>query len=68
MVLLEKLGIHVPETAILNLYGTGTLTAIGGNASNASEMYSTGNGGSGGGGAGAGIGRKWWSWCKFWCR
>ena len=50
-------GIHVPETATLNLYGTGTLYAIGGNASNGG----TPNGGdgtfsAGGGGAGAGIG------------
>ena len=60
-----KAGIHVPETATLNLYGTGTLTAIGGDAgkggdgdSNAKDM-----GGAGGGGAGAGIGgNRWQRW------
>ena len=52
-------GIHVPKTATLNLYGEGTLTAIGGDAGDGNS-YTTnlnaGIGGTGGGGAGAGIG------------
>ena len=55
-----KAGIHVPETATLNLYGTGTLTAIGGDA---------GKGGDGDFNSkdwgGAGGGRSWsWNWWK----
>ncbi len=49
-------GIHVPKTATLNLYGTGTLTAIGGDAGDGGGAYTTHTGGGGGGGAGAGIG------------
>ena len=52
-------GIHVPEDATLNLYGEGTLTAIGGDAGDGNSYttnLSAGIGGTGGGGAGAGIG------------
>ena len=57
-------GIHVPETATLNLYGTGTLIAEGGNAGDGGSYIYTGEGEhpvdlqgcTGGGGAGAGIG------------
>ena len=52
-------GIHVPEGSTLNLYGTGTLTAIGGDAGDGNSYLgnaSSSQGGSGGGGAGAGIG------------
>jgi len=54
-----KAGIHVGENSTLNLYGTGILTAKGGNASSGNGTYGTGDsntGGGGGGGAGAGIG------------
>lgn len=54
-------GINVPSGATLKIYGTGTLTAYGGNAGTGGTGglggYSCeGSGGSGGGGAGAGIG------------
>jgi len=49
-------GIRVPETATLNLYGSGKLVAIGGNASDGGSAVSNDAGGGGGGGAGAGIG------------
>lgn len=53
-------GIHVPETATLNLYGSGELIARGGNAGNGGTLTTGGQdqkkSGAGGGGAGAGIG------------
>ena len=51
-------GIHVPEGAILNLYGTGILTAVGGDAGDGGDggYNNLDWGGAGGGGAGAGIG------------
>ena len=53
-------GIHVPESATLNLYGSGTLIARGGNAGNGGTVTTGGQNqkksGAGGGGAGAGIG------------
>ena len=52
-------GIRVPEDAILNLYGDGTITCIGGDAADGNQYtanVSAGKGGTGGGGAGAGIG------------
>ncbi len=49
-------GIHVPKGATLNLYGTGTLKAYGGNAGTGGVPSGAENGGAGGGGAGAGIG------------
>ena len=54
-------GINVPSGATLKVYGTGTLTAYGGNAGNGGiggigTTSCEGSGGSGGGGAGAGIG------------
>ena len=49
-------GIHVPENAEFNLYGNGTIIAVGGNAGNGGECVSGNVGGGGGGGAGAGIG------------
>ena len=59
-------GIHVPETATLNLYGTGTLYAIGGSAGDGGSYIKKSDGSddhpvdlqgcTGGGGAGAGIG------------
>ena len=48
-------GIRVPKDAILNLYGTGTLTAIGGDAGDG-EISKNDSLHAGGGGAGAGIG------------
>ena len=48
-------GIHVPETAILNIFGDGTLIAYGGDAG-AGNAVSSNLGSGGGGGAGAGIG------------
>ena len=49
-------GIHVPENAEFNLYGNGTIIAVGGNAGNGGECVSGNVGGGGGDGAGAGIG------------
>ena len=53
-------GIRVPDEATLNLYGDGTLIAIGGNAGNGGTVTSGSkdqrSAGAGGGGAGAGIG------------
>lgn len=49
-------GIHVPKSAILNLYGDGTITVRGGDAGDGSDAMAGDIGGSGGGGAGAGIG------------
>lgn len=61
-----KAGIHVPETATLNLYGTGELKAIGGDAGSGGN---TQNGNRGGArwsdGAGAGIGGNGRSWRKW---
>lgn len=48
-------GIHVPETAILNIFGDGTLIAYGGDAGSGNAVSSN-LGSGGGGGAGAGIG------------
>ena len=48
-------GIRVPPTAELNIYGTGTLTAIGGDAGDG-EVSDNTSLHAGGGGAGAGIG------------
>lgn len=48
-------GIRVPKDATLNLYGTGTLTAIGGDAGDG-EVSDNISLHAGGGGAGAGIG------------
>ena len=48
-------GIHVPFGATLNLYGTGTITAIGGDAGDG-EISKSNSLHAGGGGAGAGIG------------
>ena len=48
-------GIHVPESAVLNVFGDGTLIAYGGDAGDGNAVIlSLGSGG--GGGAGAGIG------------
>lgn len=47
-------GIHVPKTAKLNLYGTGKITAIGGNAGNGGGAISGNTGG----------GRRWRCWCR----
>ena len=53
-------GIHVPETATLNLYGTGTLIATGGNAGNGGGTKNALRGGAGGG-------RSWsWNWRQWW--
>ena len=49
-------GIHVPEGAVLNLKGTGTITAIGGNSGNGGTTNEESDVVAGGGGAGAGIG------------
>ena len=49
-------GIHVGKNSVLNLYGTGTLTAIGGVAGEGGGTSNGRKGGGGGGGAGAGIG------------
>jgi type II secretory pathway pseudopilin PulG len=62
-------GIHVPSTttyddlgvahttyATLNIYGTGNLTCMAGDAGDGSDAMTGNIGGSGGGGAGAGIG------------
>lgn len=49
-----KAGIHVPETATLNLYGTGKLVAIGGDA------------GSGGKGSYHPFAGGRWRWCRSW--
>ncbi len=49
-------GIHVTKNSTLNLYGTGILTAQGGNAGAGGDSFKSDLGGAGGGGAGAGIG------------
>ena len=59
-----KAGIHVPQTATLNLHGTGTLTTFGGNAtaggagtSDAEIQSEAGNGG--------GRRRRCWRWNRW---
>ena len=49
-------GIRVTKNSTLNLYGTGILTAQGGNAGAGGDSFKRDLGGAGGGGAGAGIG------------
>ena len=59
-------GIHVPETATLNLYGTGVLTAVGGNAGNGGSALSDNAGGGGRRWCWCWNRRKWWKWWKCW--
>ena len=49
-------GIRVPEGATLNIYGSGTLIAVGGNAGNGGGAVTANTGG----------GRWRWSWCRNW--
>ena len=55
-------GIHVPESAMLNLYGKGNIIAFGGNAGDGGGAVSNNTGG-GGGRRGWSWNRwKWWKW------
>ena len=57
-------GIHVPESAMLNLYGKGNIIAFGGNAGDGGGAVSNNTGG-GGGRRGWSWNRwKWWKWRK----
>ena len=46
-------GIHVPKNSTLNLYGTGTLMAYGGNAGKGTDSAVI-------------YGGRWWRWCWRW--